>query len=779
MGQALDQPKQQVILDQDAFALYEQSELTGVVERTIFHNANNGFSILKIKLPDHKDEFGEPIAFIAKGSMPAVRVGDEYSFKGTWKVDRKYPQYGKQFVFTSFEMQMPTTKQGIITYLADVAHGVGSVKAKKLVAELETRFPEQNVMDLLQANPAMLNECKTITNGQAEQIINHVSQNTVLAELTALICRDGITPGLAGRIYSQYGPSSVDVVKENPYMLSDDMWGIGFKKADLVAQAVGIPKDSEFRLKAAIDYLLKEAGNDGHCYLQPRHIVAQLKDLLGFVPEIPAVKMANEKLIDEEKCVREGDSVYCLSLHLAECGVARHMLRLVGQKVPEIRNLDDLVNRAEDVIRKQEPFFNEYAPEQREAVKTVLQSGLSIITGGPGTGKTTVINGVIKAFRGLYSDNWKYPIYLCAPTGRAAKRMTETTGLEAKTIHRLLKYNPEFGGFVHDEKKQLKGPGLLIIDESSMMDMELANCLLQAIEDGIQVVMVGDIDQLPSVGPGSVLRDAILSEVIPTVRLNFNYRQAAGSGIATYAHMIGEGEWEPPSADDIEWIRLSDDIAASQASELAAQEVVKRVQQAVADGLGITDFQVLAPQRRGVAGVNNLNKLIRDAINPKTSRKPEFAGYRLGDKVMVTKNEYNLGVFNGDLGVVSSIASKDFKDLDDRTGQEIYGPGLFVSFDGEEVYFSAEHVGILDLAYATTIHKSQGSEFKLAIVTCLRSYFIMLARNLTYTGITRAKKNLVLIAQDSALKHAVKNNKIADRFSLLQQRLRGELESGS
>jgi exodeoxyribonuclease V alpha subunit len=356
--------------------------------------------------------------------------------------------------------------------------------------------------------------------------------------------------------------------------------------------------------------------------------------------------------------------------------------------------------------------------------------------------------------------------------------MTEATGLEAKTIHRLLRYSPDYGGFTYNEHNQLSGPGLLITDESSMADVELAHDLLQAIENGIQVVMVGDIDQLPSVGPGSVLRDAILSGVIPTVRLKYNYRQAAGSGIADYALMICRGQWEPPNSKDIHWMCISDDIAAAAASNQAAHEVVKRVVQAVKDGLGPMDFQVLSPQRKGAAGVNNLNNLIQDAINPKTPNKPELtfgkSVYRLGSKVMVTSNDYGLGVFNGDLGLITGVMGRDFRG-EDKDGKEIKGPGIFAEFDGEEVFFDIDKMGILDLAYASTVHKSQGSEFKLVIMVCVRSHYIMLQKNLLYTGVTRAKNDLVLIAQDSAIKHAVENDKIADRFSLLQKRLRREI----
>ena len=780
--------QQQTILS--PFDIYEKSEFTGVIDFVRFHNAQNSYSVLKVLIPGQKDEFGEKLYITAVGSMASPRPDAECTFRGKWVDDKKW---GKQFKFSSYEVMLPSDDQGIVSYLADICYGVGKAKAKKIVDELKREYPDKNVLEVIQENPAVLKECealkKVLKPEQAEEIVNNLMQNSVLAELSSLICGEGVSPGLAARIYAEYGPGAVDKVKENPYMLADDVYGVGFKRADAIGLRIGVEKDSEYRIKAAITYILKEAQNSGHCYLEPKHIVyglregksmvvTGLQDLLGFLPDIPTVKAANEKLIEENRCIRVGDAVYDYKLHEAEVGVAAHMLRLKGQKVKEIPELDGLVDEVEEIIRKQEPYFTKYAPEQREAVKLVLQSGISIITGGPGTGKTTVINGVIKAFKKLYPNSWQYPIYLCAPTGRAAKRMTEATGLEAKTIHRLLRYSPDYGGFTYNEHNQLSGPGLLITDESSMADVELAHDLLQAIENGIQVVMVGDIDQLPSVGPGSVLRDAILSGVIPTVRLKYNYRQAAGSGIADYAHMICQGQWEPPNSKDIHWMRISDDIAAAAASDQAAHEVVKRVVQAVKDGLEPMDFQVLSPQRKGAAGVNNLNDLIQDAINPKTPNKPELtfgkSVYRLGSKVMVTSNDYGLGVFNGDLGLITGVMGRDFRG-EDKDGKEIKGPGIFAEFDGEEVFFDIDKMGILDLAYASTVHKSQGSEFKLVIMVCVRSHYIMLQKNLLYTGVTRAKNDLVLIAQDSALKHAVENDKIADRFSLLQKRLRREI----
>jgi exodeoxyribonuclease V alpha subunit len=770
LQQTTSPPQQQTILS--TFDIFTLSEFTGIIDFVRFHNAQNSYSILKVLIPGQKDEFGEKLYIAAVGSMASPRPDAECIFRGKWVDDKKW---GKQFKFSSYEVLLPSDDQGIVSYLADICFGVGKAKAKKIVEEFKAKYPERNILEVIQENPAVLKESKVINPAQAEEIIKNLMENSVLAELSSLICGEGISPGLAARIYAEYGPGAVEKVKDNPYLLSDEVYGVGFKRADAIAMRIGVPKDSEYRIKAAITYILKEAQSNGHCYLEPKHIlrglregkqlvVTGLKDLLGFEPEIKIVAAANEKLIDEQRCVRQGDAVYDYKLHEAEVGVAAHMLRLAGQKVEEIGDVDTLINE----IAQKQGF--EYAPEQHQGIKISLTNGLSILTGGPGVGKSFTTNGIVSIYRKTYPYR---PIYLCAPTGRAAKRLTEATGLEAKTIHRLLRYNPFEGGFEYCLDNQLSGPGLLLIDEVSMMGIELANDLFQAIPDNIQVIMVGDPDQLPSVSAGNVLRDSINSGVIPTVHLKYNYRQAAGSRIAEYAHLICQGEWKPPIGDDLILERISEEIPPAESSQIAAQTIVNLVVKATQEGYGILEWQALSPQRKGTAGVNNLNELLRDAINPKGRNKPEIAygksSYRLGDKILVVKNDYGLGVFNGDLGVVSVIVGSDYKEDEKR------GPGLFANFDGEEVFFDMDHLGLLDLAYCTTTHKGQGSEFKLCIVACLRSHWIMLQRSNIYTAVTRARKKLVVVAQDSALKQAVDNNKIEDRFSLLSQRLKGEI----
>jgi len=745
-----------------ALAQPQMETLRVIIERVIWHKAEDGYSVIRVapaKASDPNGDLFDPgdlidDAFVAVGYMPKIREGDEYTITGIWK---SHPKFGQQFAFTDHELLLPTTEKGIISYLTTAAFGIGRVRAKKIYEALGS-----NCLEIIpEKGPAALAGIDGITSEQAQEIYSNLTSNQVLAELTALICREGITTSLATRIYNQYGQDAVKTVKENPYVLADDLWGVGFKKADAVAQAVGIASDSQFRVKAAIDYILKEAGSEGHCYLRPRDIIAKINKLLGKGSGVVKddVARANETLIKEGKCIREGNAVYHVGLYEAEKRLATRMRVLASQPKQDLPSLEQLIDRIEEdngII---------YAAQQRDAVRTALTNRLSIVTGGPGTGKSTVINGIVAAYE-FICDDPEPKIYLAAPTGRAAKRITETTGKEGLTIHRLLRYNPMLGGFEYHEGNELE-PGLLIVDEFSMTDTLLGADLFDAIPNEMTVVIVGDVDQLPSVGPGSVLRDAIESGVIPTVRLEYNYRQASGSMIAHYANQICKGIVPDLHAQHPDFITYYVDDA-----DQAAGLIKNLVRNIVDEGYGIMDFQILPPMRKGATGVNNLNDIVREVVNPSAPGKPELKYgnqvFRVGDKVMVTKNNYKLMVFNGDIGQVVEISSGGGK-----------GAGLYVSIEGgEPVFFGYEDIGIITLAYASTVHKAQGSEFPIAIVPCVKSHYIMLQRNLLYTAITRAKKKLILVCQPDAVEIAVKNDKIADRFSLLKERLREGVEAG-
>jgi exodeoxyribonuclease V alpha subunit len=734
----------------------ETETISGAVARIRFRNPANGYCVLSI---DAGEEF-----VTAVGYIPSIREGDEYSFSGRWT---NHPKFGRQFAFSEYELLLPKSRQGIISYLSTLAHGVGPVKAAKIVDALG-----EDCLDLIREKPELLYRVQGITSDQAGEIIQKLNENVVLSELSSLICRQGITPRLAAKIYSQYGKDSVNVVKENPYVLADEMYGVGFITADKIAQAVGIVPDSPYRVRAAVEYVLREAAeNEGHCYLRPRDIVPTVQKLLGkgCGVGVDEIARACEALIEQEKIVREGPCVYLSRMYDAEKSLAADMRRLLEREITVEADWDELIALAERVAGM------EYSVNQKEAVKTVLTSPLSVITGGPGTGKTTVTQGILVIYGKLHPNN---KVYLASPTGRAAKRLAEVTGCEAKTIHRLLEYHPEFG-FQRDALNRLDGPGLLILDEVSMVDVELAAELFEAVPDDLQVVMVGDADQLPSVGPGSVLRDAILSGAVPAVRLEYNYRQARGSKIALHADLIRRGKIPPlENSPDVEYVFCG-------GAEEAAELVVARVKQILEDGCAVNDFQVLTPQKKGPAGTKALNEALRELVNPPGEKKKEFnAGqkiFRVGDKVMVTRrNLYDLGVYNGDIGIVADVQPEP-KETSIGGETVSLAPGVWVKFDDEQgpVFFSIDNKGrndldYLELAYASTVHKAQGSEFPLVVAVCVKNHYIMLQRNLLYTAYTRAKSRLVVICQPEAVEIAVRNDRIQERYSRLRERLVGK-----
>lgn len=706
--------------------------IEGTVTRRVFYNVKDGFCILSVNVGGSED-------IKLSGSMSSVREGDKYKFTGAY-VD--HPKYGRQFKFDTAELILPSGTAGVARYIATITFGVGMAKAQKIVDALG-----EDCLTRIKEFPELLETLDFLTGSQREKIAADLTKNSVQAELAGLICREGIGQGMVNKIYGKYGQDSVKIVKENPYLLSDELWGVGFKKADSIAQTVGIATNSPYRVEAALSYLLAEAGSEGHVYLEPADIVRKLIGKNGLIEasgvEIPDVARANGKLISDGRCIREGDAVYSAGLYVAECAVAEAIKRLITVPVSITgTNLDAIITDIEnrDGI--------EYAPEQKEAVKSALTHGVSVITGGPGTGKTTVINAICDIYKRMNLVNY---LYLAAPTGRAAKRMSEATKKDAKTIHRLLRYSPMIGGFEHNADNPLPGPGLLIVDESSMIDIELMADLLAAVDGSLQVVFVGDVDQLPSVGPGSVLRDMIASGIVPTVRLRFNYRQAGGSKIAEYANLVCQGVVPPLQSDgDFEFIEIDE-------ADKAVEVILGLVRDALENGYSPMDFQVLAPMRRGNSGVTKLNETVRELVNPSSPDKPSLGGYRLGDKVMVIKNNYQLGVFNGDLGQIVAIQKG----------------ALTVDFGDGIVQFNTDSLDIITLAYASTIHKSQGSEFPLVFMPLTKQHYIMLQRNLLYTGMTRAKRRLVLVADEYSVNKSVKNNVIERRFSMLAERIKG------
>lgn len=748
----------------------ELEVLSGYIEHVIFpawgRESKNGFAILRISLsgdskktvPD--DPFNEEISITAKGTMPHPKVGDEIKFKGYWVND---PNYSRQFNFTEFEIILPTSQQGVIAYFSsDKFYGLGRVAAEKILAALG-----ENCLNMLKDNPELAYEIPGLSEKQQHELAQKMAEHSALGDLIAMICRHGIGTSTARRIFSHYGPDSLKIVKENPYQLIKDIEGIGFDKADSIGTAVGIKRNSDFRIQAAIRHVLEEAKSEGHCALRSSTVTDKVIKLLGAgsgvetgdVARIGRGMIEAGELHRERDIKKNIDLVYLIGMWEAESGLADIIRSKVGD-APGVTV--DVIEKLVDGMESSMGIDFKLAPEQRQAVVTALLQMESVVTGGPGTGKSTITKLIKAGYESLYPIN---SIYLVSPTGRAAKRLAEATGGKAMTIHRQLGYNPECG-FSYDENCQLPGPGLMIIDEASMMDIELSCALFKAIPDNMQVVIIGDIDQLPSVGPGAVLRDIIHSGIVPTTRLKYIYRQEEGSTISLLADMINRYDETKKMANlkELEQSCGGRDFQFIEAG--SADDAYLAVQQLITDeymnGLQVMDFQVLTPLKdRGAASAKNLNNMLRDIVNPAMEGISEkIYGdkiFRDGDKVMkVKKNDYKKMLFNGDIGRM-----------------EIDGSVIF-NLDGFPITLSTEDLANIELAYAFTVHKSQGGEAPFVPVICIKSHYIMLQRNLIYTAITRAKKKLVLVGSQDAFEIAVKNNKIERRFGLLKERLRGE-----
>ncbi len=698
-----------------------QETITGTITSVRFYNPRNGWAVLSI----HSG--GEQIA--AVGSVVNPREGDEYQLTGSWAVDAKY---GRQFKIQSAEVLLPSTRKGVIRYLASIAHGVGEVKAARIVGALG-----DDCLTRLAADAEALRICNFLTELQQQEILAHLREHSTVAEVSGIICKEGITPALAAKVVAFFGEGALSIVKEEPYRLTE-LDGIGFLTADKVALSVGIVPTAPQRIQAAILHILSEAENDGHCYLRPNDLVREVPALLGADISISMVAEAVSVLIASEMLIRDGDDIYTAEMHEAETHVARMVRTLAAQEPAKPTNLEGLIDACQTNANLS------YHPKQRDAIRMALTSGFSVLSGGPGTGKTLVTKAIVEIYR---KEHHTLPVYLCSPTGRAAKRLSEATGYPAKTIHRLLGYIPGVG-FSHHEEELLDG-GLLIADEFSMCDVRLAESLLAACANGMQVILVGDVDQLPSVGPGSVLRDIIGSGAVPVTMLEYVYRQEEGSGISALASQINQGIVPSLAADtDVTAIQIQN---PDEAAPLVVEYANKAYEQ-----YGLMGFGVLAPMHKGSSGVKALNQAIRDAINPGAGNRH----FWIGDKVMVTKNDYKHDIFNGDLGVI----------------RDVKGGVMQVDFGDKWVEFGSEEdcadPALLQLAFASTVHKMQGSELPVCIVVLTRQHYIMLARNLLYTAITRAKNHLVIVYQKGALKQAISNNKIAQRNSRLAIRLR-------
>lgn len=703
-----------------------------VVERITYQNPENGYSVLKVKVKGYND------LVTLVGNLLEVPVGSVLLCRGEWKVDKRY---GSQFVAATWEETMPATVYGIEKYLGSgLVKGIGPRFARAIVQRFGTE-----TIDIIETEIERLYEVPNIGRKRVAKIRESWEKQKDIKNVMLFLQGYGVSTAYAAKIYREYGKESIDKVRENPYRLADDIWGIGFKTADGIAAKMGYEKEDPRRCRSGILYTLGQLSDEGHVYAGEEQLVKTAGQLLEAGET--AIRDTLAGMLQAEDLILDKDAIYLPPFYHAECGTSRRLRDLAESTGRSLFDglFDPSSLTAETGI--------EYDEVQLAAIRQAVTSKVMVLTGGPGTGKTTTTQGIIAALKkaGLR-------VLLAAPTGRAAKRMSEATGMEAKTIHRLLEYNPQ-DGYKRNDENPLEGDAL-IVDECSMIDILLMNNLLKAVPVGMRLVFVGDIDQLPSVGAGNVLRDIIDSQRIPVVRLVRIFRQAQKSRIVMNAHAINQGRFPDTSnGRDTDFFFMREDDP-----ERAAETIVRLVKERLPRAYRESPdrIQVLTPMQRGVVGAANLNLLLQQALNPSgPSLNRGGYTYRQGDRVMQQRNNYDKDVFNGDLGYIREV------DTEERT--------LKVDFDGKWVEYDVTELDELTLAYATTIHKAQGSEYPIVVMPVLMTHFVMLQRNLIYTGITRAKKICVLIGAMKALAYAVRNVSVLKRNTSLRERLNPSL----
>ena len=705
-------------------------KLRCVVEHITYQNQENGWSVMKVKVKGYDN------LVTLTGSLLDVPVGSVLLVDGDWRVD---PKYGQQFVAQSWTEVMPATLYGIEKYLGSgLVKGIGPAYAKAIVS----RFGLETI-NIIENDIERLLEVPRLGKKRMEQIRESWEKQKDIKEVMVFLQGHGVSTAFAAKIYRKYEKESIAKVKDNPYQLADDIWGIGFKTADSIASKMGYEKNDHRRCRSGILYTLNELAEEGHVYAEPKQLVEAAVKLLE-AEELP-VRQALATMMEAKDVIADNDVIYLPPFYYAENGSVKRLQSLLSD--------NSLFNS--DVAAEPEAEYGSknggivYDEVQQAAIQKALDSKVMVLTGGPGTGKTTTTQGIIAAFKARQMS-----ILLAAPTGRAAKRMTEATGMEAKTIHRLLEYNP-MDGYKRNEENPLEGDAL-IVDECSMIDILLFYNLMKAIPSNMRLILVGDIDQLPSVGAGNVLRDIIDSRQIPVVRLTRIFRQAQSSRIVMNAHSINAGQF--PN------IKNGLDTDFFFINQEDADEMVKLIIGLVRDrlpkkyGYPPKEIQVLTPMQRGTVGAGNLNIELQNALNP-TGLSLARGGYtfRQGDKVMQIRNNYDKNVFNGDIGYITAV------DTNERT--------LTVTFDNRLVEYDITELDEIVLAYAITIHKSQGSEFPVVVMPVTMKHFVMLQRNLIYTGITRAKKICVLVGTTKALAYAIRNQTVSKRNTKLKERL--------
>ena len=730
-------------------------QIQGILERITFQNAENGYTVARLLEDSKKKEVITVVGFLS-----GVPVGSTLSLKGSWITDSRY---GRQFKLQNYEIVKPNTINGIERYLGSgLIKGIGPAYAARIVARFGLK-----TLDILENDPDRLNEVEGLGKTRVESIKKAWQEQKEIHRIMVFLQGHGISATYAVKIFKTYGRKALAVVKNNPYQLAEDIWGVGFRIADSIALSLGVPANDPRRARAGLLFALDESAGEGHCFLPREKLLEQavyLLKLTGKSEQFPEqenlysdpglIEEQIKSLLYDDKIAVDGDNVALAPIYFAEKGAAAKLLDLsIGKPNHSIKNVDQAVDWAAKKLQLV------LAPEQAAAVKMGLSQKVSVITGGPGTGKSTILKALllVLAQKGIV-------VKLAAPTGRAAKRLSEACGLEAKTIHRLLEYDASFRTFKRNRENPLEAD-MVIVDESSMMDIILANSLLKAIADKAALVLVGDVDQLPSVGPGNVLKDIINSGRVPVTRLQTVFRQGPGSLISLNASLINRGEFLellPDYEGDKDFYCIFRDEAEEIEKEilsLCTQRLKKRY-----NFDPVRDIQVLTPMRKGIIGTENLNSRLQVTLNPQeTPRDGRQHRLQVGDKVMQIRNNYDKEVFNGDLGIVSSVNSED--------------ESVEVSFEGRGVLYESADLGEIVLAYAITVHKSQGSEFPCVIIPLHTTHYPLLQRNLIYTAVTRGKNLVILVGSKKAITIAIHNDRVVKRYTMLQERLQAGPQS--
>jgi exodeoxyribonuclease V alpha subunit len=713
--------------------------IAGLIDRVTYHNPENGFAVLRVKVK------GRPELVTVLGSTTAVTAGEHLEASGRWVIDR---QHGQQFKADELKTTHPASAEGIEKYLASGAvRSIGPKLAARIVA-----VHKERTLEIFEKAPDFLMYVKGIGKERLKRIRQSWEEQREVRKLMLFLTEHGITSGRAVRIYRTYGHGTIGKIKENPYQLADDIRGIGFKTADELAAKLGIDRNSPYRARAAVRYTLQELASDGHVGFPESGVVEQTTKLVEIDQQI--VEAAVQTAIQDRSVIREdvdGEPwLYLASLHRAEVGLAQAILRIASARSHPLPRID--VEKAISWVEQRLKI--QLAVAQKEAVRQACQHKLLVITGGPGVGKTTLVRSILEIFA-----TKKMKCVLTAPTGRATKRLAETTERTAKTVHRLLEFDPASGDFKKDHQHPLTGD-LFVLDEMSMVDVVLGFQFLRAVPQEACVILVGDVDQLPSVGPGSVLADLIASKVVPVVRLTEIFRQAGQSQIVAAAYAINHGQMPKLSAPEA----LTDFYFVEADEPKTIQDLLVRlVKERIPTRFGFdpkSDIQVLTPMNRSLLGARNLNQVLQTAINP-GDNGPEVQRFgwtfRIGDRVIQTENNYNRDVFNGDLGVIEKI---------NRIEQV-----MSVIFEGRSVEYDFGDLDELSLAYVLSIHKSQGSEFPCVVIPIHTQHYLMLQRNLLYTAVTRGKKLVVLVGTTKALAMAVRRADTHQRHTTLKKRL--------